>query len=264
MPVKDDHLIFLPAFLFAHIFTAGFMYKVFLAICICAFCLTRPANGIKPHLPIHKKVNDTLFLVREITKDYYHAVYIEKNRQSAEYKRLLNFKMDTTEAAGYHESYLSFKQKVKSRLKKASIAGLPTQWMPAYRYQNKYYIYSPSEWGNIDRRIITDSTIVYWDMEDPFPELLSLTGHIGNTYTFKTSHYMSGAKSSKLVIHIVDTVTKLAVWEDFSQPLPYRYGLYIPRGQATRLDMIVNYCAQNKVFEFQFDKIDYAALLKRK
>jgi hypothetical protein len=56
----------------------------------------------------------------------------------------------------------------------------------------------------------------------------------------------------------------IAVWEDLGQPLPYCYGLYIAREKANNFDMIVNYCAQNKVDEFEFDKIDYPALLKRK
>jgi len=207
---------------------------------------------------------DTTFLLRETGKDYYHTVYIEKNRQSEAYRHLINFKMSDDEKIDYLDVCRNLTQKVKHPLAKRHLTGLPSQWIPIYLYHNRYYLYHPSEDGNKDRRIITDSTVVYWSMESPYPEVLKLQHHSGNTYVFKTSHYMQGQPASKLVIHIIDPVNQIAVWEDASQSGAYHYGLYISREKARNLDMIVNYCRQSKAPEFQFDRINYASLLKRR
>jgi len=246
MPVKSTHKLICS-------FSPAFFVLPFFALC----CANSSAQ-------VKHKSADTTFLLREITKDDYHAIYIEKNREAKYYKQLVEFTMDAGNIAGYNSAYQSLKQKVKHPFKKSDLAGLPKEWMPLYRYKGKYYLYKPSEWGSIDRRIITDSTIVYWSMEEPYPELLNLTSHTVNTYTFTTSNYMTNAAPSQLIIHIIDPVNKIAVWEDRSRPLPYRYGLYISRATARNFDMIVNYTPYNKAIEFEFDKIDYPALLKHK
>ncbi len=84
-----------------------------------------------------KTINDTTFLLRETSKIYYHAVYIERNRQSTYYKWLLDFKFDSTENAGFNESNQYLKQKHPAPFKKYDLSDLPKEWMPIYSYKKQ-------------------------------------------------------------------------------------------------------------------------------
>jgi hypothetical protein len=212
---------------------------------------------------------DTIFISREKSKDYYHKVYIEKNRLSPFYKDLMDFKMEKFELEAYKQNCLELKKHFPSHLKKYDLTGLPKEWIPLYKYKGKYYIYYPSEEGNMGRRIITDSSMVYWFMDGPDPEpILSAKKINENNWYLDINSYcknISGLKDrpdAKLTIHIIDPKNKIAVWEDASQPKVDRYELYVPKIYAKNFDMIVNYCLQNKTEEFEFDNIDYPTLLK--
>lgn len=206
--------------------------------------------------------HDTTFIFRKVTKDQYHAVYIERDRRSKKYTRLLNFKMDKWDADGYQQSLLLLKKQKPFKTKLPT--GLPKEWMPLYLYKGKYYIYYPSEWGEIGRRMITDSTLVYWSMDTPEPEPIQAAEKI-NEHTFyirSKAFFIPHPPVSKLIIHIIDVKNGVAVWEDTSLSGNDRYGLYVSKQKARNFDMIVNYCREYKVDEFQFDKINHPALLK--
>ncbi|WP_121197150.1 hypothetical protein [Mucilaginibacter gracilis] len=212
--------------------------------------------------PAKAQHTDTTFISRKKTKDYYWAIYIEKNRQSKKYKNLLDFKMNKWDAKNYKESLDSLKKRKIIKIK--ALAGLPKEWLPLYLYKGKYYIYYPCEWDNGDRRILTDSTLVDPSMEGPIPRPLQTVKKINaNTYYLQLKAFYSiGPPISTLIIHIIDAKNNIAVWEDTSQQGPYRYGLYVAKQSAANFDMVVNYCDNNRVPEFEFDKIDYTALLK--
>jgi uncharacterized protein (UPF0333 family) len=205
---------------------------------------------------------DTTFISREVTNNYYHAVYIEKNRKSKDYKNLLNFKMAKWDADGYKENltYLKKHEAIKTKV----LVNLAKEWMPLYKYKGKYYIYSPSEWGNIDRRILTDSTLIYWSMESPTPAPFQVVKKINqHTYFIQSkAFYLDEKPFSKLTIHIIDVKKNITIWESTLSNGSKHYGLYVARQNAANFDMIVNYCNEHKVMEFQFDQIDYLALLK--
>ncbi|MBS1530910.1 MAG: hypothetical protein JSU01_11415 [Bacteroidetes bacterium] len=210
---------------------------------------------------------DTIF----ISKDQYHRVYIEQNRRSPLYTELMDFKMDKSELDEYKGNYRDLKKHFPAPLTKYDLQGLSREWIPLYKYKGKYYIYSPSEEGNEGRRIITDSTMVYWFMDGPNPQpLLGVRRVKGNTWYLNVNSYFKNISGfpnrpdAKLIIHIIDPKNKIAVWEDKSQPQADRYELLISKDYAKNFDMIVNRSIQTKVPEFQFDKIDYAALLKNR
>lgn len=118
------------------------MYKL-LVLLLVVFFLTEPARHTVTQ---RKEGNDTLFLLRKKTHESYYKVYIEKNRQSASYKNLLDFSMESYDADTYREYLKDLKHRHTRGLKRYDLTGLPKQWMPVYRYKNRYYIYSPSEW----------------------------------------------------------------------------------------------------------------------
>jgi hypothetical protein len=211
-----------------------------------------------------QKPTDTIFLLKERDRGYYHIVYIEKNRKSTWYKNLLDFKMYYGDSDEYHDNLDGLKAHFQS-FKKCRLEGLPKEWLPLYRYKGKYYIYYPSEWGMVDREVLTDSTLINWTIEGPEPMAIASAKRIKTNTWYLDSHYFYDGKLhlKKIKVHVVNTANQMAVWEYPDESGPYRYELYIPRASAAKFDMVVNYCAQGKMAEFfMFDKIDYKALLK--
>ncbi len=194
----------------------------------------------------------------------YHADYIERNRQSISYKHVLNFILDSLQNIEYRESLQALKHRIKKRFKRYNLLGLPKQWLPLYRYKDKYYVYEPCDGGALDRKRITDSTMVYWGFE-PYLEVLQQVKKL-NHHTWYLESYPKGIDSttSRLTIHIIDPKNGIAVWEDTSEPSKYRYQLCVAKEKAANFDMVVDYCPDVRSSEFMFDKIDYAALLKGK
>ncbi|WP_295668367.1 hypothetical protein [uncultured Mucilaginibacter sp.] len=208
----------------------------------------------------NKKSSDTIFLMRERGKDFYHIIYVEKNRKSAFYTKLLDFKMDKNDTNAYIQNCRDFDKNLHKPVRKFRFGGLARQWLPVYKYKNKYYLYYPGDTGLENRKLITDSTICYMNMEGYFPQqILSVKNPDSKTWTFGM---FENAISLTLNIHIIDNKTKLAVWEDNRASGPYGYGLYVPREYAAKFDMIVNYTNGDLPDEFKFDKIDFKALLK--
>jgi hypothetical protein len=244
------------------------MYRLIFVLFILSSCKTGVKQQILANKTTHetlvddKMVNDTDLISVEATKETYYVVYIEHNRQSAIYKGVLNFEPDSIEKNEYEANYKQLRRLIPSSFKKFDLTDLPKEWMPIYLYKGKYYIYAPSEWGNLNRRIITDSTMVYWLMDGltPFP-IMAVNKNKKDVYNFKIhSTYDSTVK--QFTIHIIDPKNKIAIWEDIYKTEQNHYSLFIPRENAQNFDMIVSYCKQHKTGEFTFDKIDYASLLK--
>jgi len=213
---------------------------------------------------------DTTFILREFdtsAHNYisYHAVYIEKNRDSRFYKRRLDFKMHADDSSLYVDNLLDLKAHFKL-FRKHRAEGLPTQWLPLNLYKGKYYIYFPSEWGEEDSKLLTDSTLVEATIEGPWPQaILSLNKLSKSTWFLKTySPDWSDHKIRRVTIHIVNPQNKMAVWEYMDETGINRYELCIPSAYADHYDMVVNYCMQNRTAEFMFDRIDYKRLLKHR
>jgi hypothetical protein len=207
------------------------------------------------------KPGDTAFLLKEVGKDYRHIIYVEKNRQSIFYTKLLDFKMDQSDTNAYIQNCRAFDEDLRKPVKKFRLWGLARQWLPVYKYKGKYYLYYPGDTGVENRKMITDSTICYSNMDGWLPEqMLSVKQSDNKTWVFGMSSF--GKAKSTLTIHIIDNKTKLAVWEDDNRSAAYRYGLYVPRDYAAKFDMVVNYTNGDLPDEFEFDKIDFKALLK--
>ncbi|QXV66606.1 hypothetical protein INP83_05865 [Mucilaginibacter sp. 21P] len=208
---------------------------------------------------------DTMFLQKEKTKDYYHIVYVEKNHAAQIFKDLVNFKFDHYDTVNYKQAYRVLKVRNPKPLKKYDLAGLPNEWLPVYTYRGERYLYAPADWGNADKRMITDSTIIYRGEEGPEPHVLNDFKKIGNNkYNLKAPPFYQFVKKSNINIYIIDPKTKLSVWEDTELPPAYRYRMYVPRQSAGSYNMVVNYCKAAKMPEFEFDKVNYQALIKNR
>jgi hypothetical protein len=217
---------------------------------------------------------DTVFL-RKIVFDtvlagkpyhIYNNVYIDNNRDSKNHGLLADFSF--TEEA----NLIKYTEKLKKRnirLSKIPAQGLPTEWIPLNVYKNKYYLYMPSDGGYLNRRMITDSLLVFWLMEGPTPyPLQSITKKDAGTWAIRSTDLfvkMEGFTRPEILnIYIIDPKTNMAVWEYKSETEKnYSYELCIPRENIKDFDIIVN-DGNEKSPEFDFDKIDFKKLLKQR
>lgn len=210
---------------------------------------------------------DTIFIVKEIQKGgIYHAIYIEPNKSSKYYDRINNFKLDLN---AYQEllKYLTGKQPAKLPKHKTTI--IPKKWLELHAYKNKYYVYSPSDLGYNSRLRITDTTLIWHDMELNANVINSVQTIDQNTVEFDVTKLAFSQISGKLInvksklrIHVIDPKNHIAVFEFITKGAPAWYELRVGADKIRNFPMIVNYCKGEKQIEFMFDDVDFKKLLK--
>jgi len=212
----------------------------------------------------YRKLNDTIFIHREVSKDFYHAIYIDTNRHSKYYDWLTNFEFNKYDVQSYQESYEYLKEKFPKTYMKVNSTELPEDWIPVYLYKDNYYLYAPSDWGNAGKRIINDSAFVYWYMDGPLPiPLTSVKKEAQNKYILEISNLSKDSlEKQELTIFQIDPKTQLSVFKFSNKTGKTQYRLYIPKESASSFDMIVNYCENQKQLEFEFEEIDFKKLIK--
>lgn len=210
-----------------------------------------------------KMDNDTIFIKREITDEYYHVIYIDTTRNSKYYDWLTEFEFNNYDLGAYKGNYQYLKEKYPETFNNVNALDIPENWIPVYSYKNRYYLYAPSDWGNAGKRIINDSAFVYWYMDGPLPVPLKSAQKVENgTIIIEMIELFNDSPTEKtLTIHQIDPKTRLSVFEFTNEPENYKYQLYIPIESAKQFDMIVNYCKNQKQMELDFDPIDFEKLI---
>jgi len=204
---------------------------------------------------------DTVFIHREYTDDIYHAIYIDDHKESRYYDRIADFSFSKQDTLSYLESLETLKGLKRRSLSRA----LPRQWCELRAYKGKYYLYAPSDWGTNSRLIITDSTLIEFNMDGPYASRIDSTGSPGrNTWEFRLTAF--DHFRTKLRIHIIDPKSQVAVFESIAegQNGPGYYRLMVAAARVRDFPIIVNYCKEAKRREFEFEKPDFQQLLGAK
>lgn len=213
--------------------------------------------------------NDTTFLLKKYYSDFTQSVYIEKNRKSRPYKRLLNFTLSESDINQYKDLIKVYTEKNYTLHKKHELYNLPGNWVPLYSYQGKYYLYCPCEGGFNGRRQINDSTLICNYIDGPYPFIINSTKQLSPTvYLIKTAESYSNGdlirKPKDLYIYIIDPVNEIAVWQYTTNAGKPSYTLYVSEKKARNFDMVVWDCSYEKEFdEFEFDQIDFEKLIEQ-
>lgn len=214
-----------------------------------------------------KTLSDTIFIVKEIQKDgIYHAIYIEPDRSSKYYDRINNFKLDLN---AYQESLKQLTGNKPAKLAKHKTPIIPKKWLELHAYKNKYYVYSPSDYGSNSRLKITDTTLIWQGMELGANVINSVQTIDQNTVEFSITKFALSQISgkfikvkSKLFIHIIDRQNQIAVFEFITKSAPVRYELRVSADKVRNFPLIVNYCEDQKQMELSFDSVDFKKMLQ--
>ena len=131
--------------------------KLIISLLFCVI-FTFSLNGTNltyfDSLDINFNPPDTIFIIRELDKHSYHAVYIDTTRPKKYYDRLTDFSFDDYDQVGYFSDYTRIEKEDPNIFKSVNNTNLPENWIRVYPYKNKFYVYAPSEWGAMGRKIL--------------------------------------------------------------------------------------------------------------
>lgn len=207
----------------------------------------------------HEGSEDTVFLYQEKTAYSRQAIYIDPSNTSKRYEQMSMFNLTDYDRELFDLSYKLLTNNKPDVFRKVALQGLPTQWMPLYPYKQKFYLYAPCEWGYLGQRILSDSALIakYSDGATPYP-LESIEKVKPNKYQLKLVE--NGDERYKdCMIHVLDTVSFLSLWEYLNVDGQARYQLYIPKESMKKYQIIVNQCNE-ETDEFSFDEMNYDSL----
>ena len=184
-----------------------------------------------------QETKDTIFLQK---KEGYN-IYIDPNK----------------DPNSYNDFYNEFKDFPKGNLN----LKFPNKWIPAYKYQEKYYIYKPCDCHNPIIKITNKKTYQKCFEESEYKNIKILVK--GNNY-IEITYINFSKQKEKLKITYLEEKKGIAIFEFINNKKQSNYLLMVDLEKIKKLPIIVNDCKLEKVKEFEFDKIDYKQLLKSK
>ena len=132
----------------------------------------------------------------------------------------------------------------------------PEHWLKVVRHQGTYYLYLHYGYSGLRRFTLSDSAIVHYYMDGPYPRALHAATQVGSRH-HQFIYEGNGGVQETLTTYQLDEDLGLVVMADGREK-----NVYIPRDQAGKLDLIVNYGSGEVSPDYEFDDIDYDTLLK--
>ncbi|MDH6310823.1 hypothetical protein M2451_003561 [Dysgonomonas sp. PFB1-18] len=189
---------------------------------------------------------DTLFADTVRTR-----IYIDPSKSSVYYDRICDFSLDDE---SYYETPSSKKKKIPSDLFR--------EWIPLHLYNGDYYLYAPCEWI-IDKYKITDSVLIFYGWMDgdygfSYDKITQRTGG----YSIQDVRDIYNELYTELNIYIIDETRGIAVFEYIGASEDFKFRLQVRADKARQFPIVVHDCKW-KQLEYEFEKPDYEALLKK-
>lgn len=229
--------------------------KFLITVVLLLLVIIQPANG--------QAKRDTAFLLREfIDGSIYHSIYVENDRKSPYYDNIRNY--IAIDRNVYDRTFKYLKDSLSGKVNKNSLKSLDRNWYSLHQFKNKYYVYAASE-PYVNTWIgITDSTITlnYFD-DGVVPAIIKHAKWINAS----TIHFtlISIHETDKIIkMHIIDAARGIAIFEFPLSPPDKRYQLMVSANRMQKFPVIINYCKEGRVPEWEFDKPGFRKLLKGK
>jgi hypothetical protein len=184
---------------------------------------------------------DTVILSNKIRDgQWYSKIYIDNNRNNKKY-----------------EALEAFPGKEPGIRNKTFPYG---RWIELSQYNKQLYLYYPCNTGNIYKVDITKSVYLLSRMEIDEESIVSMTAERPDKYVFNLE-MPAIAQKRRVNFYLVDKEKGLALIENVGSNFD-RYRLMVSEDKLRQYPMIVHECNEERE-EFNFEKIDYATILKR-
>jgi len=231
--------------------------KLFLLILFLTSCIDNQSKNVNQDQdPNNAEIstNSKQYIKQEISNNKQLVVYIDTSATSKYYLLLNDFTIDNR--------MLQSELHLQENDKKLKL-NLPENWLPVYSFQKKYYLYAPSDLGNVNKLKIENGMIYKWGNDGIYPTPISSFKEDSNGKITLGISNNTKALKDKSRIHIteIDSITGLSIFEFVNHKKDSFYQLYLPANNATSYDIIVNYSKDGKQHEFTFDSIDFPKLL---
>ena len=199
------------------------------------------------------QTKDTTYLFQSSLT--HHTVFVDS---TSKYKDLLtNFQFDAWDSSSYLNSIEHLLK--TATLKKFDLKGFPRNWIPLKKYREHYYVYMPSDLGTHLKYRISDSTIVSYTMEAPFPLIIKKVKEVTSTHLKLSTLSLRG--ENEFEFKIVDSENGIAILtiEDIKNRITTKL-LLVDADKVDKFQTIVNYCKESKVDEYMFEEVDFSML----
>lgn len=183
------------------------------------------------------QTKDTLFLL----KDKDHKIYIDPNKKSKCYEQINNFK--------------SFPKLNSKKLV------LYNYWIPLKKYDFKYFLYAPCDWGQNIKIAIYDNNIYFEGWEISSYNLLKSSKISLNHYSI--SYLGIDNNLEKIEIFYIDKKKGIAVFKFIRNKNEITYKLMLESNKSKLFPIIVNDCKNDKFNEFNFQDIEFQKEIKK-
>jgi len=214
---------------------------------------------IKPILTDSTKVIKT-----EIDrKNQFERIYfIDYSANSLSKRELINFdEYLKSPNESINMTYFGILKNLKLKPQK-NRNGLLTKWVKLFKYKGDWILFN-----DLPKYVLSDSSLITFDMDDPTSSVIIDSKSIGNKYTFDLQLYnWENPKinyKSKLEIKIIDIKRIITLWKtEYENQVSYE--LMIPINQISKFPIMV--MLESDLMDDEnniFDKIDLEQLWKK-
>src|SRR6218665_721484 len=128
-------------------------------------------------------VEDTTFIVRNITEDSYHTIYIDQSKKTKSKNQQSQPRITKSLQQKITVQVAEFKNE-----EKLTDFKLPQFWVPLYQYKNEYYLYEPCDGIFEFEYLVTKNAVTNIFYDGPFISVISSSKRINNQHYYFEFH----------------------------------------------------------------------------
>lgn len=240
------------------------MKNILFLILVCTSVVACGQKSIKnAHTP-ELKTNQYLAKRDSILKETeFGSVYITKDTTAKMYSRLSPKGFDTITFNNLFDSEFlnDFLNSNKTQIKHFENIPILGDWCSLYVLNNRFYVYSPSDWMFNKRMLVTDSVFYHMASDDwGFKSIQQFKKEMNGDLVFE----LVGYNSEQLTLTIKFIDENITFWQYKSMYGDEVNELRVKSSHVKDFDMIVNDCLGSKCYqEFIFEMPEYSETLKR-
>lgn len=209
-----------------------------------------------------QNLKDTVFIYKDSVFGTSQSIYYDIRTNNISDKDESYFLLYQSDEESYNYS-LDYLKESKQNLIKRNPKIPWTSWLQLKQYNGKLYIYKPCDYINSYGITINDSTFIDWGGEGPTgSKILNETRIDFNTYKFKLTGISE--ENRQLTVHIVDSITGIAVFEEKAGRNKKKFYLMTPTIKRFNFPLIVNNCRYQKQTELEFEEPNYIKILRKR